>query len=231
MKIHNFSDFCTALNACGFSMGGGNPKGIFAVIPYSWPEQEPPDSPIQWHTGDAETDPWEWRMRVLEEREDIAYSKVFFRTSGYITKEWYPYFYAVRRKGESVEEAYESGTLSQIAKRIYDIISENGETAFHEIKRIGGFSKEDNSKFDRALVELQMRLYITMCGRAQKINQYGEGYGWSSTVFTTVEDFWSKRTAILPAFDPAESYEKIKAQIIKLNPEADGKKMDRFIRG
>ncbi len=231
MKIHNFSDFCTALNVCGFSMGGGNPKGIFAVIPYSRPEQEPPDSPIQWHTGDAETDPWEWRMRVLEEREDIAYSKVFFRTSGYITKEWYPYFYAVRRKGESVEEAYESGTLSQTAKRIYDIISENGETAFHEIKRIGGFSKEDNSKFDRALVELQMRLCITMCGRAQKINQYGEGYGWSSTVFTTVEDFWSKRAAVLPAFDPAESYEKIKAQIIKLNSEADRKKMDQFIRG
>ena len=44
-------------------------------------------------------------MRVLEEREDIAYSKVFFRTSGYITREWYPYFYAVRRKGESFQEA------------------------------------------------------------------------------------------------------------------------------
>ena len=231
MIIHNFSDFCTALDECGFSMGGGNPKGIFAVIPFGWEDQEYIDSPIKWHTGDADTDPWEWRMRVLEERDDIAYSKVFFRTSGYITKEWYPYFYAVRRKGESFKDAYESGTISQTAKQIYEIISESGEVAFHEIKQIGGFHKEDNSKFERAIVELQMRMFITMCGRAQKINKYGEGYGWNSTVFTTVEDFWNKRGITLPELDPIESYEKIKTQILKLNPEADFKKINKFIKG
>ena len=231
MKIHNFSEFCAALLDCGFSMGGGNSKGIYAVIPYGWDEQDNIDSPVKWHTGNAETDPWEWRMRVLEQRDDIAYSKVFFRTSGYITREWYPYFYAVRRKGESFEEAYESGTISQTAKRIYDIISENGQTAFHEIKLLGGFCKEDNSKFERAIVELQMRMFIIMCGRAQKINKYGDGYGWSSTVFTTVEDFWLARGISLPDFDTVESYEKIKLQVLKLNPKADKKKIDKFIKG
>lgn len=231
MIIHNFSDFCIALDDCGFSMGGGNPKGIFAVIPYCWDEQQFIESPVKWHTGDPEIDPWEWRMRVLEERDDIAYSKLFFRTSGYISKKWYPYFYAVRRKGESFEDAYERGTVSQTDKRIYDIISETGKTAFHEIKQLGGFRKEDNSKFERAIVELQMRMYITMCGRAQKINKYGEGYGWNSTVFTTVEDFWVARGIFLPDFDPAENYEKIKAQILNLNPEADKKKIDKFIKG
>ncbi len=52
---------------------------------------------IAWHTEDPETDPWEWRIRVLDEYTDIAYGKLFFRKSGYITKEWYPYFLAVRR--------------------------------------------------------------------------------------------------------------------------------------
>ena len=61
--IRNFSDFCTELIASGFSMGGGNAKGIYAVIPYDWTEQEAVDSPVKWHTGDPETDPWEWRMR------------------------------------------------------------------------------------------------------------------------------------------------------------------------
>ena len=46
--------------------------------------------------------------------------------------------------------------MSRTAKRICDIISGNGETAFHEIKRIGGFSKEDHAKFEQAIVELQM---------------------------------------------------------------------------
>lgn len=227
--INNFSDFCTALHKCGFSMGGGNSKGIFAVIPFGWEEQQSIDSPIKWHTGDPETDPWEWRMRVLEERNDIAYSKLFFRTSGYITKEWYPYFYAVRRKGESFEEAYGSGTVSETAKRIYDIVS-CGEAALHEIKQLGGFSREDNAKFDRALTELQMRMFITMCGRAQKISKSGNGYGWNSTVFTTVENFWLARGCSLPDLDAAQSYEKIREQILTLNPEADKKKTDKFIR-
>ena len=228
--IHNFADFCKELSECGFSMGGGNDKGIYAVIPYGWEEQEDIDSPVKWHTGDLETDPWEWRMRVLEERDDIAYAKVFFKTSGFITKEWYPYFYAVRRNRETFEEAYENGTMSQMAKRIYEIISD-GEVAFHEIKQLGGFSREDNARFERAIVELQMRMYITMCGRAPKRNKYGEAYGWSSTVFTTVEDFWEKRGMILSDLDPKASYDKIREQIMKLNPEAEQKKIEKFIRG
>lgn len=228
--IHNFSDFCNELLECGFSMGGGNAKGIYAVVPYDWKEQEFIDTPVKWHTGNPETDPWEWRMRVLEERDDIAYAKVFFKTSGFITKEWYPYFYAVRRNRETFEEAYDSGTISHMAKRIYEIVSE-GEIAFHEIKQAGYFGREDNAAFERAIVELQMRMFITMSGRAQKVNKYGEAYGWSSTVFTTVEDFWEKRGLILPDLDPKESFEKIREQILRLNPEAAEKKMERFIRG
>lgn len=228
--ITNFEDFCDTLKQAGFSMGGGNAKGIYAVIPYDWKEQSSIDTPVKWHTGDPATDPWEWRMRVLEERDDIAYAKLFFRTSGFITKDWYPYFYAVRRKGETFDEAYDEGTLSQIARRIYEIIDGN-EVAFHEIKQIGGFGKEENSAFERAIVELQSRMFITMCGRAQKVNKYGEGYGWSSTVFMTVEDFWEQRGLILPNLDPVESYEKIAQQILWLNPEANTRKIDKFIRG
>lgn len=228
--LRNFQDFCQELLSCGFSMGGGNAKGIYAVIPYDWKEQEYMDSPVKWHTGDPETDPWEWRMRVLEERDDIAYGKVFFKTSGFITKEWYPFFYAVRRRGESFEEAYENGTVSQMAKRIYDIVS-GGEVALHEIKQAGCFSREENSSFERALVELQMRMFLTMCGQAQKINQYGEPYGWNSTVFTTVESFWEKRGLSLPDLDPAASYDRIREQIKKLNPAAEQRRIAKFIRG
>lgn len=229
--INNFLDFCNALLDSGFSMGGSNAKGIFALIPYGWNEQELIDMPVKWHTGDSETDPWEWRMRVLEERNDIAYSKVFFRTSGYITKDWYPYFYAVRRKGLTFEQAYLDGTISNMAKRIYEIILNNGEAALHEIKLLGGFSKEDNSAFERAILELQMRMYITMNGRKQKTNKFGEGYGWHSTVFTTVEEFWNSRNLKIKSIDSDFACEKIKEQILKLNPDACHKKLDKFIKG
>ena len=45
--ICNFEDFCVELSEYGFSMGGGNAKGIYSVIPYDWAEQENYDSPIK----------------------------------------------------------------------------------------------------------------------------------------------------------------------------------------
>ena len=70
---------CEELLAAGFSMAGGNSKGIYAVVPFDWKANDVFDTPVRWHTGEPETDPWEWRMRVLEERDDIAYAKVFFQ--------------------------------------------------------------------------------------------------------------------------------------------------------
>ena len=228
--IRNFEDFCRELNLRGFSMGGGNAKGIFALIDYDWTNQDMLDTPVKWHCGNPEVDPWEWRMRVLEERSDIAYSKVFFKTSGFITKDWYPYFYAVRRNGESFENAYERGAVSHTAKRIYDIVSK-GYAALHEIKALGGFGKEDKARFDKALVELQMVFFITMTGRQQKKNKYGIEYGWNSTVFTTVENFWADRGFVIPGLEAKESYEKIREQILRLNPEAEEKTIRKFIEG
>lgn len=169
-------------------------------------------------------------MRVLEERDNIAYSKFFFKSSGFITKEWYPYFYSVRRRGESFEELYARGAIGNTAKRIYEIISE-GSVALHEIKALGGFEKEEKAKFDRALLELQMGLFVTMTGRKQKKNRYGIEYGWNSTVFTTVESFWAERGFEIPVMDTEESYQKIRQQILNLNPAAEEKSIRKFILG
>ena len=228
--IRNFDDFCTELLRCGFSMGGGNAKGIFALIDYDWLQQEHLDTLVKWHCGDPEVDPWEWRMRVLEEREDIAYGKVFFKTSGFITRAWYPHFYAVRRNGQSFEDAYEAGQLSHMAKRIYEIV-QGGDIALHEIKARGGFGKEDKAKFDKALLELQMGMYITMSGRKQKKNSLGLDYGWNSTVFCTVEDFWQERGFDIPAKDAEESYALIRERVLLLNPMAEEKNIRKFILG
>ena len=229
--IENYNDFCNCLIKAGFSLGGGNNEGVFSLLEYSW-DNTPPDYPINWHTGDIDCDPWEWRMRILEERNDIVYSKVFFSKSGYITKEWYPYFLAVRRENSNFYEEYDSGNISNYAKRIYELIEENKVLPLHAIKKLGGFTKEDKSKFDRALVELQMKLYITMCGSQQKISSIGEEYGWSSTVFCTVEHFWDSEVfEKAKQISKEEAIEKITKQIYLLNSEANEKKIKKFICG
>lgn len=225
--VNSFEEFCDELVKCGFSMGGGNAKGIYAVIPFDW-NSTPEDSRIRWHTGDPETDPWEWRMRILKERNDIAYGKVFFGASGYITRKWYPLFLAVRRHGMAFDEWYDEGKASQMENSIYQVIHENGEIALHDLKRVCNIQKKDASRFDRALVSLQRNLFITMCGQIQKKNRQGEGYGWNSTVFCTVENFWKEELST--DLSPQEACLAIHDQILKLNPQAQEKIIRKFIQ-
>lgn len=230
--IRSYEDFVKALLAAGFSMGSGNSGGIYSVVPWDWNQEPPYETPVRWHTGDPETDPWEWRMRVLEERDDIAYGKLFFQKSGFITREWYPDFLAVRRQGASLKDAYQEGRISHYAKRVYEAMEGHEALALHELKRAAAFSKEDASKFDRALVELQGKMYLTLCGRQQKRSQTGEAYGWSSTVLCKAEAFfgpevWEASLGIRPE----AAQERIAAQVLRLNPAADAKKISRFIKG
>ena len=229
--IENYEDFCKALLEAGFSVFGGNHEGVFGLIPFDWKE-EPADSPIRWHTDDPDTDPWAWRIRVLDEGLDIAYAKVFFRKGGYITKEWYPYFLAARREGFSFEDAYFDGAVSAVAKRIYETVSGHGSLPLDEIKRLAGFSREEKSKFDRALTELQMKLYLTICGAHQRLTQMGLPYGMASTTFCTTEQFWGE-----DVFRQAEGIHKpdavqaIRERVFALNPAADEKQVLKFILG
>jgi hypothetical protein len=171
-------------------------------------------------------------MRVLDESDDIAYAKLFFKKAGFITSEWYPCFLAVRRGGKLFEDEYFSGTISNNAKRIYDVVAENGSLPLELIKQLANFSQEEKSKFDSALTELQMRLYLTMCGRSQRVSAKGEAYGWSSTVFCTTEHFFGEEIFKKAAeISPEDAIEKITAQIYKLNPEAKQKKIAKFITG
>jgi len=229
--IKNYSDFCNELMKAGFSMASGNDEGIFGLIKHDWRE-EPADSPIRWHTEDPETDPWEWRLRVLDEHDEIGYSKIFFRKGGYLTKEWCPYFLAVRRKNKSFAEEYAEGVISYFAKRIYEVIAEYEVVPAHEIKRLAGFGKEDKSKFDRALVELQMKMYVTIFGSKHKISQEGKKHSMPSMVYCTTEKFWGEEVFEEAAkISVDEAIEEITEQVYRLNQGALPKKIDKFIKG
>lgn len=224
-RIKSFDDFCSSLIQAGFSVGGSNSEGIFSFHSYCGDD-------IIAHTEDPETDPWEWRMRVLNERNDIAYAKVFFKKSGFIAKEWYPYFLCARRNGNTLYDEYSNGTVSRTAKCIYELIEQNNSLPLHLIKQLGNFSKEDKSRFDSALTELQMKMFITMCGEQRKISQRGDEYGWNSTVFCTAESFFDDAVFEKARQLTLSDAEKvITEQIYILNPNADSKKIKKFIFG
>jgi hypothetical protein len=229
--IRNYTEFIDSLLETGFSGAiGGKDEGVFGLFRYGWGAED--ETGIQWHTGNPDTDPWEWRIRVLNERDDIAYSKVFFRKAGYITKQWYPYFLAARRKGKVFEDDYYDGVISNFAKRIYNTVSEYNRLALHEIKRLAGFSREDKSRFDSALTELQMRMYLTICDIYYNVSHKGEMYGFSSTVFCTTESFWGKEVFDqADTIDEDEAVEAISEKVFLMNPAVRRDKLTRFIVG
>jgi hypothetical protein len=139
---------------------------------------------------------------------------------------------AVRRGGLDFDDAHSDGNASYFAKRIYDIVSAHETIPVEEIKRLGGFLRENKSGFDRALTELQMKMFIAPCGRRYKVSRKGEEYGMASTVFCATERLFGEAV-----FDEAEripkdtAAQKIREQILKLNPAAQDKKITRFIFG
>lgn len=222
--INTYNDFVDNLKRAGMTLGGANGEGVFTLCDYF-------SDNIAWHTMNADTDPWEWRTRILNEHQDIFYSKIFFKKSGYITKEWYPYFYAVRRGTTTLEDEYTAGNISYLAKNIYDYISENGTAPLHIIKKHCNISKENKTKFENAIVELQMKMYITMCGQARKLNKYGAEYGWHAMSYCTVEEACDNISDEAWDLTKDSAYEAIEEQIYSLNPNAAREKVRKFILG
>ena len=229
--IRSYEDFVEALLQCGFCMGGSNPEGIFTLIPWDWREEPPEGSPVRWHTGDPQTDPWEWYSRIVTERRDIACAKLFFKKTGYLTRAWYPYFLAVRRRGRGLEEEYADGTVSRLEKQVYDCVSA-GPIAYHNLKAALDDTGKEQSRLERAVTSLQSRMYITSCGKEQKISQAGLPYGWPSVVFCTTEAFMGEDVFEKAAqIAEQEAIEAIEGQVYRLNPQAVPKAVHTFIHG
>ena len=176
-KIIEYSDFATIVEDVGFMPLSNNRIGFINLDILTESKQ--------WHT-DLPSDPWPWRMKI-ESDHKAAYAKLFDKKPGFISLEWYPKFLAARRDGRSFSRMYSEGLMSNYAKRIYDLFKEHEILAAHEIKALGGFTKETNAKYESAMSELQMAMFITVNGSKQKISSKGEPYGWPSTAYSTVE--------------------------------------------
>lgn len=222
-KIDSFYTFCEALREVGFSMGGSNDEGVFSLSNYF-------SDNIVVHTGDKETDPWEWRIRGITECDDLAYGKLFFNKGGWITKEWFPYFMSIRRGNKTLIEMYYDGLISITAKKIYDLISNTPDLSLQEIKATAGCDKSQKPEFDASITMLQMKMFITISGEKYKTDRDGKKYGWPVTTFRTTEDFFGEEIFDLSCgIDKQEAIERITQQISILNPNVNTKMIPKFI--
>ncbi|NLG24962.1 MAG: hypothetical protein GX558_06375, partial [Clostridiales bacterium] len=166
----------------GFSTGGSGVQGGVSLHKWFGPG-------VRWHTGE-DTDPWRWRIRVLTDRGDIAYGKVFLGNGGFITRRWYPLFVAVRRGGQCLDELYAGGLIGRDEAAIYRAIEDEGDIDAHALKRKLAISREGNGRFEGALTRLQTRLLVTVSGEGRFLDKFGQPYGWAINRYQTVERFF-----------------------------------------
>lgn len=220
IEINQYSEFTAMVEDLGFMTLSKNCIDYANLTDLTTEEQ--------WHTGLA-TDPWQWRVNI-EKDHKAAYGKLFDKKPGFISLQWYPIFLSARRKGRSFAEIYSEGLISNDAKQIYDLFKYHQSLAVHEIKALGGFMKETNSKYENAMCELQMWMFITVNGTKHKLSAKGEPYGWPSTAYSTVET-WAGDQLIEQAMGikPEDALDEIILRVQDFVPDADMRRIRRFV--
>ena len=87
-------------------------------------------APEYWWSGDAKSDPWEWR-EIIARSGKVAYGKFFDKKAGFISKQWFPYFANFRRDGYDFDALWDDEKASIRQKKIMDFyLEENAVLSF-----------------------------------------------------------------------------------------------------
>jgi hypothetical protein len=113
---------------------------------------------------------WGWKDSSLDKKW-WYYGKLLRRRATVVSLDVLPYFYALSENFGSLDDyltEYEDGRMTAEAKAIYEAILKNGPLDTVRLRREARMSAESaKSRFDRALVELQVGLKVLPVGVAE----------------------------------------------------------------
>ena len=129
------------------------------------------DRPVADQHDDPGHVTWGWKDALLGSKH-WYYAKVLRKRATIISMELAPFFYALTKNYDSPEEVflfqYERGQMTQEAKTIYELILNQGALDTVALRRASHMtSKESDSRFNRALIDLQTDFKITPVGVTQ----------------------------------------------------------------
>jgi hypothetical protein len=127
--------------------------------------------PVPMEHGDPDISKcWGWKDQSLDKKW-WYYGKLLRRRATLVSLEMLPYFYALSENYGSLDDylqEYEDGRMTAEAKAVYEAILENGPLDTVRLRREARMSAESaKSRFDRALVELQVGLKVLPIGVAE----------------------------------------------------------------
>ena len=180
-----------------------------------------------WWTGDAASDPWEWR-HVLASSDAVAYGKFFGQKAGFISKEWFPILANYRRNGYDFDALWDEGLASNRAKNVMDVFALSDKMVGNVLT--GAEIAELSGEKERVIEALQMQTYLITSAFQQKKNKKGKPYGWHIGSYTTPETKWGYGFVTSDYHNtPAASWETIVGQVMKHFPAASGEQIVKVL--
>lgn len=188
-----------------------------------------------WWSGDAGTDPWEWRIVAARSRK-VAYGKFFNKKAGFISKKWFPYFANYRRDGYDFDALWDDGKANINAKKIMDLFYSDDEILeemlySYDIKKRAGFGGTGEKNFEGIITGLQMQAYLCVGDFCRKRNRFGKEYGWPVAVYAQPELLWGyEYVSSAYTEEPEESFRRMEEHVAGLFPDASKKQISRILR-
>ena len=223
--LTSYSDFIERVNELGFML-------LSDILP-GFPSLGAETRAADWHTGDAETDPWCWKDRAADEKR-LAYGCILGGHKGFVSARMYAYFYAACHPAEPMPERWAGGTLKQTTWQLWQVFEQKRLLNTSEVRAVMGVSAKNGAgRVDAAIQELQAGYYLTTAGVRRKVAKSGQPYGWPNTVFDRVRDWapaeWLREA---PLLRPREAWEVILETGIEIGrgagPASSGKRSQKY---
>jgi hypothetical protein len=221
--LGSYSDFLDAVDTLGVMAFAGSFLSGFPTL-------DGLTSPLQWHTGDPETDPWRWKDRAAAERR-LAFGNILGGRKGFISNTLYPLFSSACRPDGSLEERYRWGHVKKLVCDVYNLFEGGEALDTGEIRKRMNVRKSENaSAVDGAVVTLQKEFYITVCGSRRKVSFDGAEYGWPANAYRLADD-WLSDWLTEPLLPTDDARARILAHLAGLNRGIDLKKAEKLLFG
>jgi hypothetical protein len=178
--LTSYQDFINQVNQLGFLPMSGLVPGLPSLG-----DLTPGGS---WHTGDPDTDPWQWKDRAAREKA-LAYGCILNGQKGFVSGRLYAAFYTAFHPPEPMPVRWNEGTLDRITWSLWNLFEKHGVLNTFEAHRLLASSTANTGRIDSRLQTLQAGYYITGAGNARKVSRAGQEYGWPAMRYQRVQDW------------------------------------------